>query len=240
MSIIAAGTTAGTALKSTGNTDGTIQLQVNGTTPSLTLATTGAIGVGSTPSYGTAGQALLSGGSGAAPTWGGAGALTLLQSATAATSSTISLTSLSSTYDMYMVTGTAIVPTVSNLSLRLRVGVGGTVQTASYKSNTAYTASDTSTFTIENAETTSILINRLNVYTTGMSFVLYIGAPSSTTLYKPVTWQAFGLTNAPLSIYQFGSGAYTGGTGAVTELQFSPSSSTIASGTFRLYGISNS
>lgn len=69
MSIIAAGTTSGTALVSTGNIDGTLQLRVNGTTPSVTLATTGAIGVGSTPAYGTLGQVLVSGGSAAAPTW---------------------------------------------------------------------------------------------------------------------------------------------------------------------------
>lgn len=69
MSIIAAGTTTTTALSSTGNTDGTLQLQVNGTTPSVTLNTLGAIGVGSTPNYGTSGQALVSAGSTAAPTW---------------------------------------------------------------------------------------------------------------------------------------------------------------------------
>jgi len=46
-----------------------LQFQVNGTTPSVTLNTLGAIGVGSTPNYGTSGQALVSGGSTAAPTW---------------------------------------------------------------------------------------------------------------------------------------------------------------------------
>ena len=74
MSIIAAGTTSNTALVNTGNTDGTLQLQVNGTTPSVTLATTGAVGVGSTPGYGTNGQVLTSSGSSAAPTWTTAGA----------------------------------------------------------------------------------------------------------------------------------------------------------------------
>jgi len=69
MSIIAAGTTTTTALSSTGNTDGTLQLQVNGTTPSVTLNTLGAIGVGSTPNYGTSGQILTSGGSTVAPSW---------------------------------------------------------------------------------------------------------------------------------------------------------------------------
>jgi hypothetical protein len=72
MSIIAAGTTTTTALSSTGNTDGTLQFQVNGTTPSVTLNTLGAVGVGSTPAYGSSGQILTSAGSTAAPAWANA------------------------------------------------------------------------------------------------------------------------------------------------------------------------
>lgn len=73
MSIIAAGTTTTTALVNTGDTTGTLQLQINGTTPALTLNTSGAMGVGSSPAYGSSGQALISNGSGAAPSWGSAG-----------------------------------------------------------------------------------------------------------------------------------------------------------------------
>ena len=73
MSIISAGVTTTTSLVQTGNIDGTLQLQVNGTTPSVTLATTGAVGVGAVPSFGTAGQVLTSQGSGAAPTWAAGG-----------------------------------------------------------------------------------------------------------------------------------------------------------------------
>jgi hypothetical protein len=109
MSIIAAGTTAGTALKSTGNTDGTIQLQVNGTTPSVTLATTGAIGVGSTPGYGTSGQVLTSAGSAAAPTWATPASTVVTQNLTLITTATISsatsvfsYTGLSNTYKYYL------------------------------------------------------------------------------------------------------------------------------------------
>ena len=72
MSTIAAGTSSGTALVSTGDTTGALQLQVNGTTPSVTLAANGAIGVGSSPSYGSSGQVLTSGGSSAAPAWAAA------------------------------------------------------------------------------------------------------------------------------------------------------------------------
>jgi hypothetical protein len=82
MSIIAAGTTTTTALSSTGNTDGTLQLQVNGTTPSVTLNALGAVGVGASPNFGTSGQVLISGGSTAAPTWGTAGSATSATTAT--------------------------------------------------------------------------------------------------------------------------------------------------------------
>jgi hypothetical protein len=82
MSIIAAGTTSTTALTSTGNTDGTLQFQVNGTTPSVTLNTLGAIGVGSSPSFGTSGQVLVSGGSTVAPAWATPSAVNLASGVT--------------------------------------------------------------------------------------------------------------------------------------------------------------
>lgn len=55
-------------LKSTADTSGVLALQSNGTT-GLTLNTSLALGVGSSPSYGSSGQLLTSSGSGAAPTW---------------------------------------------------------------------------------------------------------------------------------------------------------------------------
>lgn len=72
MSIISAGTTTTTALVNTGDTTGNLVLQTNGTTTALTLNTAQALGVGSTPSFGTAGQVLTSQGSGAAPIWSSA------------------------------------------------------------------------------------------------------------------------------------------------------------------------
>ena len=56
-------------LISTGDASGILQLQVNNGTAALTLNTSGAVGVGSSPSYGTSGQVLVSGGSSAAPSW---------------------------------------------------------------------------------------------------------------------------------------------------------------------------
>lgn len=57
-------------LISTGDASGILQLQVNNGTAAVTLNTSGAVGVGSSPGYGSSGQVLISGGSSAAPSWG--------------------------------------------------------------------------------------------------------------------------------------------------------------------------
>jgi hypothetical protein len=69
MSSISAGTTTGTALVSTGDTTGNLDLKINGTTQAVRVNTSGAIGVGTSPAFGTSGQVLTSAGSAAAPTW---------------------------------------------------------------------------------------------------------------------------------------------------------------------------
>jgi hypothetical protein len=70
MSTISAGTTLTTALVQTGDTTGTLIIKTNnGNTTAVTFNTAGAIGIGASPSYGTSGQALISGGSAAAPSW---------------------------------------------------------------------------------------------------------------------------------------------------------------------------
>ena len=52
----------------TGDASGQLALQAGGNT-GLTLNSSRALGVGSSPSYGTSGQVLTSSGSSAAPTW---------------------------------------------------------------------------------------------------------------------------------------------------------------------------
>jgi len=55
-------------IKTTADSSGLLALQSNGVT-GLTLSTSLAIGIGSSPSYGTTGQLLTSSGTGSAPTW---------------------------------------------------------------------------------------------------------------------------------------------------------------------------
>ena len=55
---------------------GALELQVAGGTTAISLNTSGAVGVGSTPSFGTSGQVLTSTGTGSAPQWQAGGATT--------------------------------------------------------------------------------------------------------------------------------------------------------------------
>jgi hypothetical protein len=64
--INASNTTGGVI--TTGDGSGILQLQGAGTT-GISINTSGAIGVGASPSYGTSGQVLTSAGSGAVATW---------------------------------------------------------------------------------------------------------------------------------------------------------------------------
>lgn len=69
MSTISVGTSSGSAFNVSSDTTGALVLQTNNGTTALTLNTAQAVGVGSTPSYGTSGQVLTSAGSAASPTW---------------------------------------------------------------------------------------------------------------------------------------------------------------------------
>ena len=123
MSIIAAGTTSTTGLVQTSDTTGNLVLQVNGTTPSLTLNTAGAHGVGSSPSYGTTGQFLTSQGSAASPTWTtpSSGAMTLISTQT----SGYSWTGLSG-YNKYLLMYSNMKLISAGDELLLQVGYGST------------------------------------------------------------------------------------------------------------------
>jgi hypothetical protein len=230
----------------TADASGQLGLQAAGNT-GITLNSSRAIGVGASPSFGTSGQVLTSAGSAAAPTWttlGATGSMVFLESVTAASSASVELTALTSTYAMYMIVGTAIKTATNNESLRLRVAIGATVQTTGYRGNIAYMQSGSSgSIGNEGADTAYLLINRGQTSSSATdmcSFVLYIGAPSDATFYKAIAFQTFGTTNSPVSNYQFGGGAYMGGTGAISKLNFAATAGNLASGTFRLYGIKNS
>lgn len=249
MSNIAAGTSSGTALVSTGNTSGELQLQVNGTTPSVTLAANGSVGVGSSPSYGTSGQVLTSAGTGSAPTWvtASASALVLLSTVTASNSATMDIEStFSSTYDKYLISMSGLVCQTDGAQLQMLLKIGGTyLTTSTYVNFENRTQSSASTFLGANGSVTGpdafVSVHSIlgNVGGENASFNLYIQNPSSTTLQKLFYFEGAGHTNAGQVRYIAGCGCNTG-TAALTGVRFVMASGNITSGVARLYGIANS
>jgi hypothetical protein len=253
MSTIAAGTTSGTALVSTGNTDGTLQLQVNGTTPSVTLAANGSIGVGSSPAYGTSGQVLTSAGTGSAPTWTtpSAGAVSLLATVTASSSATVNFDStyITSTYDAYMIVMNSVLPATNSvvMSIDASSNNGSSFPYSWTNTGTGFSSNGTS------AQGTGGGQNKLNggltAAATEQKFTNAAGKPFNCTMYlfKPsaaqyfqCTWDATWISDVSSALCWVGMSATTNSATAINYIRFAMSSGNIASGTFRLYGISNS
>jgi hypothetical protein len=116
--------TAGAATTATnlaGGSNGTIPYQsASGTTQMLAV--------------GTSGQVLKSNGA-AAPTWitPSSGALVFISSVTASNSATVSFTSLSSTYDVYMVELVNLVTVNAELQMRMSTNNGSSYDTTNYR-----------------------------------------------------------------------------------------------------------
>ena len=198
---------------------------------------------------GTSGNVLTSDGtnwaSSAAPT----GGLTLLSTVTASASATVDIEStFDSTYDAYMLVVSGLVPDTDSVGLLARMKIGGSYDTeANYHGNVIAKVSINATV----AGYTGFARTSINITPSGMgysgnlagqstSFTMRIFHPASTSLQKTVSFEGVSLyTASPRATMFNGTGANTG-TSALTGVQFFTSSGNITSGTFRLYGISNS
>ena len=242
---INADTTVGGAIV-TGDASGQLALQAAGVT-GLTLNSSSAIGVGSSPSFGSANQVLQSNGSAAAPSWVAApsSAMTFLSVVTASNSATVDVEStFSSTYDVYELVISGVVPANDAEQFRMQMKIGGVyVSTGNYQySRTGSLA--TSNSYVGGADTTngSIVLgnNVQNGASVPINFKMRIYNPSSTALQKAVTWEGYYQdSTTPAVAMSFGA-ASNPGTAALTGLRFYMGGGNITSGSFRLYGISNS
>lgn len=241
MSIISAGTTNGTALVQTGNIDGTLQLQVNGTTPSVTLNTAGAVGVGATPAYGTSGQVLQSNGAGVAPSWAtpSSGAMTLINTVTASNTANAIFTGLT-THPCYVLQFNRVIPSTNNAVPQLTISNdnGTTYLSTGYEDEylVLYSSTYNNNRSYGNPQFNWLSVGN-NAALGGFSSTLTIPAPSlSSTFgyYYNGFWyneSVYGYT--PI----FGGGSRGGATGGVNAIKFAFNTGNIASGNIKLYGI---
>ena len=110
----------------TGSANGTIQFGTNNAVK-LTLNASGALGIGTTPSYGTSGQVLTSGGSSAAPTWAAAGGSTNISYDYLTTNYTNATTTLTNVFTGFTSVASHVYLVECNLVAANTLGSYGTV-----------------------------------------------------------------------------------------------------------------
>lgn len=200
-------------------------------------------------SPGTSGNVLTSNGSAwVSQAAGGSSALVLLSTVTANNSATVDIeTTFSSTYTNYLIVANSIVPSAGGSYFYMQMKLGGSyISSATYYYQTETTNSTTAndTYLAQNSGASGqsqILIFDTTSNTSGYpaNFQMTIFNASSTSFRKQVSFEG----NAQIANFQIRKGNGIGGntsTSALTGVRFFPDGGTIASGTFRLYGIANS
>jgi hypothetical protein len=225
----------------TGDASGVLELQAGGNT-GLTLNSSRAVGVGASPSFGTSGQVLTSGGSAAAPTWvtPTPGALTLISTTTASASATVDIENAFSTYDAYVLVITDL--SAAQNDLRCRFKVGGTyLTTTTYRMARRQMVYANDTYSAQNQNSTTDYIDvygnvpdNANGRAMGVVWIngpLFTNASYSNSVYG--TWMNYTVQRADNVFGESTAGACTG-------LRFYVATGNIATGKFRLYGVANS
>lgn len=209
------------------------------------IGTAGELGIGGA-TYGTSGQVLTSGGSGAAPTWStpAGGSWVYLSTVTASGSSTVDVeNAFDSTYDMYVIVATGVYFNTATL-MGIRFKLGGSYLTSGYSyQSTGYSAGSGA---ISDSSSSWNKINMTSVSSGivdyAMSFIVYIPTPwNSGTILKQVYGQLSGPNNSgKTSGVQF-SGVNDTVYDPLTGVRFlAANGSSTITGKFRLYGIKNS
>ena len=169
--------------------------------------------------------------------------MVLIASATASSSAQIDFTSISNTtYNAYRLYITNALPSNNGANLLLRMSNGGTFATASYTwQNFRWTTSASGIVGqgaagsgIALSATADAMSNTATASGGGGSFTIDIFECSNTTAYKRVMSQGSYLASAQLGIITMG---ISPSASAVDGFRLLMDAGTIASGTFKLYGI---
>ena len=194
---------------------------------------------------GTDGQVLTSTGAGSPPAFedaGGGGAWTYIASVTASNSATVDFLSSFGSLDVYMVTFNSIVPATDGAKLECRVAQGGSAQSSSDYQFGVWGSNDGATADNYGGQDQDEfkLCNNIGSNTgENLGGKIYFHGVTSTSAYKIVRYDSgeFNLN----AIYQshFGGGCFNSAT-ALSGCQFFVNTGNITSGTFHLYGLSQS
>jgi hypothetical protein len=171
----------------------------------------------------------------------GGGSLILLSTVTASNAATANIeTTFDSTYDVYMLVGSAIFAQTATGQMSAKMKIGGSYVATDYDFSITIPTSGAATYDGA-AGQAAFSINMHTVATNSVgesySFTMYIPQPANTNVFKQIYWT--GVASRATSVGQKNGVAHNRSTSALTGIQFFMASGNI-NGTFRLYGIKNS
>ena len=190
----------------------------------------------------TSGNVLTSTGSAWASSAAAGGAWNLLTTTTASSSASVAFeANIDSTYQNYVVIGSAIVTVSDGNNMYVALGTGGTPTYAtSYDYKTSLPASNNHDYAGLgfNANASPVVLGGIgNVSGEGAGFTMYMYNPSGTTTGTFISStgtchneHSYAVINALAMVYP--------ATTAVTAIKFTLASGNISSGVFKLYGLS--
>lgn len=194
---------------------------------------------------GTSGQFLQTDGSGGLSfADAGGGAWNWISTTTASNSTTVDITSgLDSTYDHYVIIAENVAINTAQSYLFIRFYLGGTLNSSATSYEYCYSYINSNAVTNLRGGYDSFIRMTDDTYTSPVSsFILHIPRPSNTNSSKYVYGNAMSFNNGVnFGYYQFAGWQTTvAASTPLTGLQFRFNSGNVNTGTFRLYGISNS
>ena len=167
------------------------------------------------------------------------GSLVLIQETTVSSATaSVTLTGIDSTYDVYKVVASNIVPASDSQAIRIRVGTGGTPDSDS-EYDMAYKVFESNTSFGNHAEVNQTSWRGVT-YGTGTgeagNLIIYCFNFSNASEYSFITQEEVTYTNTP-HLASFTGGAVHTVAEANNSISFHMASGNIASGTFKLYGL---
>ena len=169
-----------------------------------------------------------------------AGSLVLIDSETASSSASITLTGMTSTYDVYMVTINDIFPASDNVYLHARFTESGTANTTSNYDSSYKNLKDTDAFNNSSYTNRSDFYVGNNFIGTGtqeqLNAVCYIFNSQESGEYTFITQETISAGHTYTLWGNQGGGVFTV-TSTVDGIHFYMDSGNISSGEFKLYGL---
>ena len=163
-----------------------------------------------------------------------------LQSTTVTDDATVDITTgIGSTYDHYMIMAKSIIGVTDGQDLNIKLTVGGALKGADYRYRVLTHDSSGSTFNSNVSDSAAsiryVMAGLGSNASEGGDGVFWFNDPTNTSKFHMIHWNI--VYSNPAIHTVGGAGGYTGGTGALTGVQFKMNSGNVESGSFALYGL---